>query len=189
MSTKKTATTQGTQQQSGSQNQQQNFTNQYGFEQMPDSEDIKALRGYKEQIDPSIAHSYSRRQTNLKNSFNNPLGQYTTPAMRDATQRSHEGELEQEYGQAQRQGYSDMQGRTGQRLAGLAGLTAPTMVQTGGSSSGSGTYSGTGSSTGSTTQSEPLLPSLLGGAASVGAAALALTGLVVLPAIITEFLR
>lgn len=175
MSTRRTTQTQGTQQQSGTQsgNQQQQFTNQYGWEQMPDSQDIAALRGYREQVDPSIGASYSRRQTNLRSSYQNPLGAYTTPAMRDAALRSQEGELEQEYGQAQRQGYNDIQGRTGQRLAGLASLTAPNMVQSGGSSSGtsSGTYSGTGSNTGQTSQSEPLLPSLIGGAASVGAAA------------------
>lgn len=167
MSTRRTANTQSTQSQSGS--NQQNFTNQYGWEQNPGSEDITALRGYREQLDPSIAHNYSRRQSNLRNSFQNPLGQYTTPAMRDATLRSHEGELEQEYGQAQREGYSDMQRRTGQRLTGLASLTAPNMVSTGGSQTG--TYSGTGSGTGQTSQSEPLLPGIIQAGASVGAAA------------------
>lgn len=228
MSSRQTTSTQGTQQQSGSQSGTQSsaensaFTgnstntntssntsanqnqfanqNQYDWQQMPDSQDILALRGYREQIDPSIGAAHSRRSTNLRNSFQNPLGQYTTAAMRDATQRSLEGELEQDYGQAQRQGYNDMQGRTGARLAGLASLTAPTLTQTGstgtssstgtntgistdtgstsgtssGTSSGSssGNYAGTGSNTGSTSQSTPLLPSILGGAASVGAAAL-----------------
>lgn len=168
MSSRQTTTTQGTQQQSG--NQSQDFSNRYGWEQTPDSADITALRGYREQIDPSIGAQHSRRSTNLRNSFQNPLGAHTTPAMRDAMLRSGEGELEQDYGQAQRQGYSDAQGRTGQRLAGLASLTAPTMVQTGGTSSG--TYSGSGSNTGETSQTTPMLPQILGGAASIGAAAL-----------------
>lgn len=148
---------------------------------MPDSEDITALRGYRETLDPSIAHGYARRQSSLRNSYQNPLGQYTTPAMRDAALRSQEGDLEQEYGQAQRVGYNDMQQRTGQRLAGLAGLTAPRLTQTGETSSGSssgtssGTYSGQGTNSGTATQSESMLPQIIGSAATVGAAALAWT--------------
>jgi hypothetical protein len=184
MSSKQTTNTQGTQSQTGSQSGSTSgtggFTGTTGYDwfQNPGSEDITALRGYKEQIDPAIGAQHSRRQTNLRASYSNPLGQYTTPAMRDAALRSQEGELEQDYGQAQRNAYSDQQGRTGQRMAGLAALTAPQLQQTGStgatteSSTTSGDYSGSGTNTGSTTQSQPLLPSILGAGASVGAAAL-----------------
>lgn len=168
MSSRQTTTTQGTQQQSG--NQSQDFTNRYGWEQNPGSADIHELRGYNEEIDPSIDASYARRQSNLKSRFMNPLGQYTTPAMKDAIQQSQEGEMEQDYGQARRQAWNDKQQRTGQRLAGLAALTAPTMVHEGGHTEG--TYSGSGSNTGETSQTTPMLPQILGGAASIGAAAL-----------------
>lgn len=177
MSSRRTTETTGTQQQSGTTSG--DFTgssqNQFGWQQTPDSQDISALRGYREQLDPSIAHGYARRQTNLRNSYQNPLGQYTTPAMRDAALRSQEGDLEQEYGQAQRVGHNDMQQRTGQRLSGLAGLTAPRLTQTGETSSGtsSGTTSGQGSNSGTTTQSESMLPQIIGAAAGVGGAALA----------------
>lgn len=184
MSSRQTTTTQGTQQQQGTQQGSTSGTggftgtSAYDWFQNPGSEDISALRGYSEQIDPAIGAQHSRRQTNLRSSYQNPLGQYTTPAMRDAALRSQEGELEQDYGQAQRNAYGDQQGRRGQRLAGLAALTAPVQQQTGStgttteSSSTSGDYSGSGSNTGSSSQSTPLLPSILGGAASVGAAAL-----------------
>lgn len=171
MSSKTTATTTGTQ--SGSQAYDNRST--YDWMDSPGSEDITALRDYKEQLDPSIGAAHSRRQTNLRSSFQNPLGANTTPAMRDAILRSQEGELEQDYGQAQRQGYNDMQERTGTRRAMLAGLTAPTLTQTG--SSGTGTSSGTNSGTNS--QSTPMLPSILGGAMGVGAAALSLAVLFV----------
>lgn len=186
MSSKQTTQTQGTQSQTGAQSGTTSgtggFTGTTGYDwfQNPGSEDITALRGYKEQIDPAISAQHSRRQTNLRSSYQNPLGQYTTPAMRDAALRSQEGELEQDYGQAQRNAYSDQQGRTGQRMAGLAALTAPVQQQT--SSAGttsensttSGDYSGSGTNSGSTTQSTPMLPGILGAAAGIGGAALTL---------------
>lgn len=200
MSSRQTTTTQGTQSQSGSQSGTQSgsesgtftgtgsnrSTNQYGWQHTPDTEDIVSLRGYRETVDPSIDAAHSRRSTNLRNSFMNPLGANTTSAIRDATQRSLEGEMEQDYGQARRQAWNDAQQRTGQRLTGLAGLTAPTLTQVGstsedassgtstGSSTGTtdGSYSGTGSNTGSSSQTTPMLPQILGAASGIGAAAL-----------------
>lgn len=156
MSTRTTTATTGT--------QRYNNRSTHGWNQNPGSEDITTLRGYEEEVDPSIDASYARRQTNLRSRFMNPLGQYRTPAMQEATQRSEEGELEQEYGQARRQAWNDKQERTGARRGFLAGLTAPVLTQD--------STEGEGANTGQTTQSQPMLPGILQGAATVGAAAL-----------------
>lgn len=169
------------------------FSNENVFDwlQMPDTQDINNLRGFQEEIDPSIDYSFARRNTDLEKSFQNPLGAYTTSAIRDATLRSEKGDLEQDYGQARRQAYNDMQGRTAQRRALLANLTAPQLRQTAatgtndqtsesggfGTSSSEGTSEGSGESTGTnsggtntTTQSGGLLGDLLtAGISGVGA--------------------
>jgi hypothetical protein len=104
----------------------------------------------------------------MQSQFNNPLGGYATPAMKDAIMRSQERELMQEGGAQTRAGIHDVNQMDYSRNALLAGLTQPT-TQTG-QTSQSGTSSQQGTVTGSTSQ--PLLGSMIGAGAQVGAAAL-----------------
>lgn len=67
----------------------------------------------------------------MQSQFNNPAGAYTTPAIREATQRAQERELMQEGGAQFRAGQYDVNNQNFQRNAYLASLTAPPLVQTG----------------------------------------------------------
>lgn len=123
-------------------------TNTFGYMQPPDTPDIQGLRGFEFQSDPSSPYRTARAHESLHNSYLNPYGAYTTPAIRDAALRTGDMNINQQAGQQSAEDNYNLQGqRYGQRLA-LAGMTAPQMVQTGGSYSGnsSGMSSGTGTS-------------------------------------------
>lgn len=105
-----------------------------------DSPDIQSFRGWQPQADPSIPYRFARARTNLNQSFNNPAGQYSTPAIREATQRSAEGDLMQQEGQAMRESQNDVNAQTGAKEGFLASLTAPRTT----TSSGTGASSGSG---------------------------------------------
>ena len=105
--------------------------------------DLQSYRDWQPEGDPTIPYRFARARTDLNQSFDNPLGQYTTPAIREATQRAGEGELMQQEGQAMRESQYDVNAQTGAKNAYLASLTAPRTT----TSSGTGNSSGTGSST------------------------------------------
>lgn len=107
------------------------------------SPDLQAYRDWEPENDPSIPYRFAHERTHLQDSFSNPLGQYTTPAVREATQRAAEGNLMQQEGQAMRESQYDANNWTDQKLRFLGGLTAPRTS----TSSGTGTSTGTGSST------------------------------------------
>jgi hypothetical protein len=130
--------------------------------------DINRLRDQQFQVDPSIGYRVGGAIRRMQSSFNNPLGGYATPAMKDAIMRTNERQLLESGSQAMREGQQDVNQMDYSRNALLAGLTQPT-TQTG-QSNQSGTSSQTGNITGSTSQ--PLLGSIIGSAAGVGAAAL-----------------
>jgi hypothetical protein len=129
-----------------------NNTNTYGWMDTPDSADIKAYRDWTPQMDQSISYGAGNAKNQLEKSFNNPLGGYTTPAMRDAALRSGNRQIDQDASQAFRVGQQDVNQQRGGQLGTLAGMTAPRLVQTGGS--GTGSSSGSGNST-TTTSSSP----------------------------------
>lgn len=133
-----------------------------------DTADINRLRNQQFSVDPSIGYRVGGAIRRMQDSFQNPLGGAATPAMRDAIMRSQERELLQSGSEAMREGIHDVNQMDYARNAMLAGLTQPT-TQTG-TSSQSGTSSQQGTITGSTSQ--PLLGSIIGSAAGVGAAAL-----------------
>ena len=130
--------------------------------------DIERLRGQQFQVDPSIGYRVGGALRRMQSQFNNPLGGYATPAMKDAIMRTNERQLLESGSQAMREGQQDVNQLDYSRNALLAGLTQPT-TQTG-STNQSGTSSQQGTVTGSASQ--PLLGSIIGGAAGVGAAAL-----------------
>ena len=118
---------------------QQTQANTFGQIAPQDTPDIQALRGFQFQADPSQPYIYARAHESLHNTANNPYGAYTTPAVRDAALRTGDMNLTQQQGQASAQENASLNNlRFGQQTA-LAELTAPHIVQTGGTSSGTGT--------------------------------------------------
>jgi len=82
--------------------------------------------------------------------------------MRDASIRSGQLRIADQEADATNTASQGLQSQQYAQRIGLAGLTAPQIVQSG--SSGSGAQQGT------TTQSQSIVPALIGGAAQVGAA-------------------
>lgn len=146
-----------------------------------DTADINKLRSQQFKIDPSIGYRVGGALRRMKDQMANPLGGYGTGQTRDATMRSQERSLLESGSQAMREGqYGVNQQEFGKNVA-LAGMTQGTTQS--GTSSQSGQMAGTG------TQSSPLLGSIIGASAGVGAAALALFGLAILPETLTTLFR
>lgn len=91
--------------------------------------DIAAYRGYRAQVDPSIGYRVGGAIRRMQSSFKNPAGGYSTPAMRDAIQRSQERSLLESGSEAMREGQYDVNRMDMARLSDLASLTAPRTVQ------------------------------------------------------------
>src|SRR5688500_16336891 len=64
--------------------------NTYGWQTNPGSADINALRASitPVQEDPSIPFAFANERERQENSYKNPLGAYTSAAVRDAAGRS-----------------------------------------------------------------------------------------------------
>jgi hypothetical protein len=155
--------------QSGQQNTNYANTNSYGYMSAPDTEDTKAFRDWRPQVDQGLGYQYESAKNQLMSSFNNPTGGYVTPQMRDAQERTGLRNLNQDEAQAYRGAYQDVNAQRGTQLGTIAALTHPQMVQTGSTGNASGTSSGTGSSV----QSGGLLGDILVSAAGGTGTALA----------------
>lgn len=157
----------GKKKQKTEQQQQQSFNaNTSNTTSVADTPDIQAYRAWQPQTDPGLSYQYANARNRLNQSFDNPLGGYATPAMRDAMQRSGNRQLNQDESQAFRQGTYDVNAQKGAQLGSLAGLTRGTTST--GTSSGTGSMTGTGT----TTQSGISWGEILGAGAQVGSAAL-----------------
>lgn len=148
------------------QNQAYSGTNTYGWMTPPDTGDINAMRDFQFTADPRVPYTFAKTRSNLAESYNNPMGANTTPAIRDAALRASYEDIGQQEGQALREENYARQGLDYARRADVATMTQPRMVQT----SQSGTSSGT--SSGNTVQSQGILPSLISGGSAVGSALL-----------------
>ncbi len=124
---------------------------------MPDTPDIEAARAYKPQVDPGISYSFGRAKNALRSGFNNPLGAYTPAAVRDAMVFQGEQDLAQQEAQALRESDRDVNEQEWQKRYALAGLTAPRLVQTGGSSTGTESGGGGGLISGIASAALPFL--------------------------------
>lgn len=146
-----------------------NNTNTFGWQNPPETADVAAVRDFKFTADPRIGYAFGNAKNQIGNSFKNPLGGVYSPQMRDSIMRSSLSDLAQQEGQAYSEANQGLQGQQFAQKGLVAGLTAPRMVQTGGS--------GTSSGTGSQTQSGGLLGDILlagiGAAGSVGGGAAA----------------
>jgi hypothetical protein len=132
-------------------------TNTYGWQTPPSTPATQQLQSMVQQgPDPSIRYAMATGRENLENSYQNPLGAATSPAVRDAANRV----AGQRYGMLENQAIQESNFNNNQanfgRQSVVAGLQQPQLVQTGGQ----------------TVQSQPLLPSLLSAGASLGGSAL-----------------
>ncbi len=150
------------------QSQQAFNTAQSGSTSVPDTPDIQAYRQWQPQTDPTIPYAAASAHERLHSSFDNPLGGYATPAMRDAIQRSGDRQIDQNASQAFRTSAYDVNQQKAGQLGNLASLTRG--VNTTGTSIGTGNMSGTG--TGTTTQSGISWGEILGAGAQIGSAGL-----------------
>lgn len=142
----------------GSKKTKQESTNTYAYQAPPETADTTALRNTKFEEDPGIGHQFALLKEKAHNSYLNPLGPYTTPDVREKQLRATDMGINQEEAAAHRQGAYDVNQLDYAKKVGLAGLTAPKLVQTGG--------------TQTTTAPSDIWGQLIGGAAGVGSAAI-----------------
>lgn len=125
------------------QTQSGSTTASYGWQDHPETADVATLRGMVAPVtpDPGIAYSFGQQRNALNNTYRNPLGAYTSPAVRDAANRS----AGQGFAQAERVASESSRRQAQDQAFGqqsyIAQLTDPRLVQTGGTSQG--TSSGT----------------------------------------------
>ncbi len=108
--------------------------NTYGHVDTPITPQIKALEAMKAKTDSSIPFNFSARRENLDNSYRNPLGSYTSPAVREAMQRNAGAGLAMQEAQAVQNSQYAADNTNFDRQALLAQMTTPKFVQTGGTS-------------------------------------------------------
>lgn len=142
----------------------QKTTNTYAHVAPPVTQEVTDLKttaaDLKGKISPIIRSSYAGARSSLNDSFQNPLGAHTTPAIRDATLRAGNADLsQQEAGALAASDHAAGEADFG-RQAMIAGMTAPQLVQTGGTSQGTSQQSG------------GIGQAILGSVAGVGGAAL-----------------
>lgn len=107
----------------------------------PTTAALTKLADTKFQVDPGLTAQYGKARSDLKSSFSNPLGANYNPEVRDAIIRSGEERLGQDEANAFRGGQYDVNRLNYARDSTVAGMSQPSLVQTGGTSSG--TSSGT----------------------------------------------
>jgi hypothetical protein len=134
--------------------------NTYAWQQTPSTQEIEDFKKWTPQIDPAIGYRYGQAENAIRDTYDNPLGAYETAQTRGAGLRANIKGLNQEKGEAFREAYGGVNAQRMGQLGMLAELTAPRLVQSG------------GTQTGTTQQSNNLLGPLIGAASSVGAAAL-----------------
>lgn len=144
--------------------QTQNTTNTWGSVTPTNTADMQAYRdaigGTFDKTDPTIPYVFNQARNNAKNRFDDPFGHEVSPEVRGAYMHETMNNIDQAQGQAIREDSSNRRFGKLQALQNLASMTAPQIVQTG------------GSSTGTTVQSQPILPALLQLGGQLGGAAM-----------------
>lgn len=134
-------------------------TNEYGWLTPPDTEDIKSYRGWNPERDPSRPYQFARQRRDILNLYNNPLGAYTTPELREQMTKSALEENAQQEGQSALEENAQYNNLLGNKYSDLAKITAPQLQNTKQYGYESQQKQGSG-----------LLGSLVGGGLSVAAA-------------------
>lgn len=113
------------------------------------------LRG---QINPRIRSNFAGMRQDVEEQFVNPMGQYTTQAVRDATVKAGKQSLAQQENQALNEADFMSNATDFERQMAMAAITTPNLVQTGGTTT--------------STESGGVLKGVLGGVMGLGGAAL-----------------
>jgi hypothetical protein len=108
-------------------------TNTHAYMTPTETADIKSLRDMKATTNPTIPYQYAAARENLANSYKSPLGAATSSAVRDAAGRSAHNRMGMEQAISMANVYNDADNTNFARQAAVAGMTAPQLVQTGGS--------------------------------------------------------
>lgn len=135
-------------------------TSTYDYKSRPMTASEEKLSKMEAKVDPSIGYTYAKMRQSNANSYMNPLGSATNPATAEAASRVTNNALAQDESQAIQQSQFNADNANFNRTATVAGMTAPQLVQTGGTQTQSGGFwSG-------------LLTSMIGAGSNIGAAAL-----------------
>ena len=104
--------------------------NEYKWFTPPDTEDVKAYRGWEPERDPSRPYQFARQRRDILNLYNNPLGAYTTPELRESMTKSALEENAQQEGQSALEENAQYNTQKGGKLSDIAKMTAPVQQQT-----------------------------------------------------------
>lgn len=132
------------------------FNNTFDYKTAPVTPQTQAVFDMKAAKDPTIPYRYANMKKDYENSFNNPLGAYTTPAVREAANRSFGQHLAMDEAQANQKAQFNADNTNYARAVTEAQMTAPQLIQS------------RGNSTATTTESGGLLGNILGGVAGIG---------------------
>lgn len=106
----------------------QTTTNTPAWSAPPDTADMSSLRGLRDQggdFATPIRNSYARAEQKRSNSYNNPLGAFTTADVRDKTLQEQNSAASQDMGMALGEAaQQNAQNKFG-RYSQIAGMTAP----------------------------------------------------------------
>lgn len=109
-------------------------TNTYQYLTPPSTPATTQLQSMVQPVtpDPTIPYSFARQREDYGNSFLNPLGAYTSPAVREAANRIAGERLSQTQNVAQQASLAEAQQRAFGQQAAVAGMLQPQLVQSGG---------------------------------------------------------
>jgi hypothetical protein len=101
---------------------------EFSFLTPPDTDDVRAFRDFRPEIDPTIGFRQAEQNRQLDRTLNNPLGSYTTPEMREQRQLRGREQIAQNAGMEQRAGQFDQNRLRMQQLGSLSDQTKPILV-------------------------------------------------------------
>jgi hypothetical protein len=114
---------------------------QWGYKTPPTTPAVEKLASDQFEVDPGLKYQYQDLKTRLRSGFDNPMGAAYNPTVKEAMIREGEEQLGQQEAQAYRQGQYDVNKLGYGRDVTVAGMTAPQLVQEGGTSKGTMTQS------------------------------------------------
>lgn len=132
---------------------------QYSFMEKPQTADYQQFKDFTPMTDPTTQYRYGAAKRDLLAQYQNPLGAYTTPELREQMTTSGLNELGQQAGQEYRQQAYDQNRLKMAQLESLMNYSSPQLVNTKTSGFNSQPQQGNG-----------LMGSIISGGATVGAA-------------------
>src|SRR5574343_301560 len=95
----------------------------------PETQEVKDLKNFRYEKDPRLPFIFANRKQDYAESYDNPLGAYTTPMVRDQAVRANNAKLDQEYAAASAAENAQSNNiRLGQ-LTSIADRMSPQLVQ------------------------------------------------------------